>query len=374
MEFATFAGQLTAQGVGKFTPMATLEENYKTNIETINGLLPKIGRVFIDETRVFGDPMASVFTKTDQPFGGGVEFGAFIEGTPNKKRDGTCFPKGHAGLVSQVAWSNYAYNNDVTLFDYEINKAVFTPEEAASYFANKLRLPLKTTALLHYHACLQLLSDVIDGTRSISSYDRSDGSGTVGAAVTYAADVIGYCGKVTKSDLAISVPAEGELTTISADDSMDFVKIFEGIAADMEYESKSFNKAGVSTFITGKPYLVVEKKTLNALDHAFMTDGNFKGFPTKTAREFLGRFADIVEINKFPSLPTNASYADYHIGGIMIDKDACKEYVLNATVESMRCVNERATGYNFQGESILTVKKTVPSYALLVTEPQASSN
>ena len=48
----------------------------------------------------------------------------------------------------------------------------------------------------------------------------------------------------------------------------------------------------------------------------------------------------------------------------MLDKDACKEYVLNATVESMRCVNERATGYNFQGESILTVKKTVPSYAL----------
>ena len=374
MEFANFAGQLTAQGVGTFTPMATLEANYKTNIQTINGLLPKIGTVFLDETRVFGDPMASVFTKTDQPFGGGVEFGAFIEGTANKKRDGTCFPKGSAALVSQVAWSNYAYNNDVTLYDYEINKAVFTPEEAASYFANKLRLPLKTTALLHYQACLQLLSDVIDGTRSISSYDRSDGSATVGAAVTYAADVIGYCGKVTKSDLAISVPAEGELTTISADDSMDFVKIFEGIAADMEYESKSFNKAGVSTFITGKPYLICEKKTLNALDHAFMTDGNFKGFPTKTAREFLGRFADIVEINKFPSLPTNASYADYHIGGIMIDKDACKEYVLNATVESMRCVNERATGYNFQGESILTVKKTVPSYALLVTEPQASSN
>ena len=373
MEFANFAGQLTAQGVGTFTPMATLEENYKTNIQTINGLLPKIGRVFIDETRVFGDPMASVFTKTDQPFGGGVEFGAFIEGTANKKRDGTCFPKGSAALVSQVAWSNYAYNNDVTLYDYEINKAVFTPEEAASYFANKLRLPLKTTALLHYHACLQLLSDVIDGTRSISSYDRSDGSATVGAAVTYAANVIGYCGKVTKSDLAISVPTEGELTTISADDSMDFVKIFEGIAADMEYESKSFNKAGVSTFITGKPYLICEKKTLNALDHAFMTDGNFKGFPTKTAREFLGRFADIVEINKFPSLPTNSSYADYHIGGIMLDKEACKEYVLNATVESMRCVNERATGYNFQGESILTVKKTVPSYALLVTEPGAQT-
>lgn len=371
MEFNNFAGQLTAQGTGRFTPMATLEENYKTNIQTINGLLPKIGRVFIDETRVFGDPMATVFNRTDQPFGGGVEFGAFIEGTPNKKRDGTCFPKGSAALVSQVAWSNYAYNNDVTLYDYEINKAVFTPEEAASYFANKLRLPLKTTSLLHYQACLQLLSDVIDGTRSISSYDRTDGNEDVGAAVTYTADVVGYCGKVNKSDLAISTPAEDTLTTISADDSMEFVKIFEGIAADMEYESKTFNKAGVSTFLTEKPYLLVEKKTLNALDHAWMTDGTFKGFPTKSGREFLNRFADIVEINKFPALPTNASYADYHIGGIMLDKSACREYVLNATVESMRCVNERATGYNFQGESILAVKKTVPSYALLVTEPGA---
>lgn len=368
MGFDKFAGQMVAEGVGRFTPMATLEENYKTNIETINGLLPKISRVFIDETRVFNDPMATLFAKTDDAFGAGVEFASFVEGSPNRRRDGTCFPKGEGTLVSQVAYSNYAYNNNITLYDYEINKAVFTPDEAGAFFANKLMLPLKTTSLLHYDSCLQMLSGVIDGSRTISSYDRSDGTVGSGAAVTYTADVLGYAGKVNKSSLVIPAPVEDTLTTISAADASGFALTLEGVASDMEFESKTFSKAGVSTFVIGKPNLIAEKKTLNALDNCWMVDGAFKGFPTKTCRDFIRQFADIVEINKFPGLPTATGYDAHRIGALMLDKGACKEIVKNATVESDRCVNERATGYNFQGESILGIKKTVPSYALLVKE------
>ena len=363
MAFDIYAGQSIAEGIGKNLPMATLEENYKTNIETINGLLPKISRVFFDETRVFGDPMASLFVKTDEVFGAGVEFGAFVEGSPNKKKDGTCFPKGGGTLVSQVAYTNYAYSNDITLYDYEINKAVFTPEEAGSYFANKLLLPRKTESLHHYVSGLQLLSGVIDGSRTITSTSSSDGTG---AEITYTADVVGYAGKVNKSSLVIPAPVEDSLTTITADDASGFALTLEGVAADMQYESKTFSKLGVSTFAVGKPYVIAEKKTLNALDNCWMVDGAFKGFPTKTARDFIRMFADIVEINKFPELPTATGYDAHRIGAIMLDKSACREFVKYANVESDRCVKERATGYNFQGESIMTISKTLPSYALLV--------
>jgi hypothetical protein len=218
----------------------------------------------------------------------------------------------------------------------------------------------------HYKSWLQLVSDVVDGTRSIASFTKSDGTGT---PVTYAPSaILGYAGMVELADLVIPAPVVGDLTVISDADALAFIQTLEGAASDMIYETSAFNKLGIETFVSGRPLVFAETKTLNAIDSAWAAGGVYKGFPTVSAREYIRRFADIVEIDIFPALPTNETYALYHIGAVMMDRDAMREVIKYADVESSRCTNERATGYNYQGESVMYIWKGAPSYALLVKE------
>lgn len=365
VDFSDFAGQLVQDGVGVNSPITSLEEGQTAPVGvTINGLMPKISRVFIEETKIFNDPFGAVVRRVDDPYGVGVETAGFMSGAANKLRDGTCMPSGTVALASQVNYINWAYNVEVKIYDREVNKGVMSPAEAGTYVAEKLKTPLKTVAQNHYRSWLQLLSDVVDGTRTIASNSKSDGSGAV---VSYAPTAIeGYAGLVEDSKLVIPAPAAGSLTTISDADALSFVKKLEGVAADMKYESDDYNLLGIETFITGKPLLFAETKTLNAIDHAWSTAAANKAVPTVGARAYISQFADIVEIDAFPAIPTQVTYPTQRLGAVMIDRDALREVVKYADVESMRCANERATGYNYQGESIMVIWAGAPSYAMLV--------
>ena len=365
--FDKFAGQLIKDCVGVNSPLTSLEEG---SVEpagvTINGLMPKISRVFIEETRIFNDPFGAVVRRVDDPYGVGIETAGFMTGAANKLRDGTCMPSGTVPLAHQVNYINWAYNVEVKVYDREVNKGVLNADEAGRYVAEKLKTPFKAVAQSHYRSWLQLLSDVIDGERDIASSTRSDGTGT---PVSYAPDaIVGYAGFVDETVLVIPTPVVGELSEISDTDALEFVHRLEGVAADMQYEGTDYNLLGIETFIVGRPLLFAETKTLNAIDVAWSASAGYKGVPTVTGREYLRRFADIVEIDAFPALPTNENFADLRLGAVLIDREALREVVKYADVESMRCANERATGYNYQGESIMAIWAGAPSYAMLVKE------
>ena len=326
--------------------------------------MPKVSRVFIEETKIFNDPFGAVVRKVEDPYGVGIETAGFQYGAANKLRDGTAMPTEQVPVVSQVNYINWSYNVEIKVFDREVNKGLMGPDEAGKYVSEKLKTPLKTVAMDHYKSWLQLLSDVVDGTRSISSFSKSDGTGS---AVTYAPTaIVGYAGFVEKSAIICAAPVAGTLSTISAADALLYVQKLEGIAADMAFETSTFNKLGIDTFITGRPLLIAETKTLNAIDMAWSASSGYKGVPTISGRDYLKRFCDIVEIDVFPDLPTNATYASYRIGAILIDRDALREVIKYADVESMRSANERATGYNYQGESIMAIWAGAPSYAMLI--------
>ncbi len=363
--FTKFAGQLVENGIDVGMPTNNLEEPEKKNLRIVNGLTQKIGRTLIEETRIFDNELLHIMVSVDQEFGAGVEIAEFMRGAVNKKRGTTCIPRGTVDMTSQVLFNNFAYNIPISIYDREVNKQVLNAETAGQYVAQKLRTPLKTLYMLRYRALLQLISDVVSGTRSITSTDRSDGTGN---EVTYApTDIVGYAGKIGTPDITIGPPTIGTPTVITDADAVKFVTEIEGIATDMREESTEFNTLGIETFALDKPYLIVEAKTLNALDNAWMVSGGFKGVPTKTAREYLARYADIVEITgAFPDIPTNDTYTNKRLGAVLLDRWALREYVEWANVETVRCVEDRSTNYSYQGSSIMGIYRGSPSYAMLV--------
>lgn len=365
--FDNFAGQLVASGVRPNAPLIQLEGKmdataYK-NLAQINGLMPKISDVIIHETRVFNNPLDADFRKVSAPYGAGVEQASFVTGAANKKNEGGCIPRGSVDMVSQINVCNFAYDIDVDIKDREISMAVMNGDQLGSYVAEKLKTPLKTLSQMKYRAQVQLLSDVIDGTRSITSSDSSDGTG---ATVTYNPNITGYAGVIENS--GVNLPPVELKKAPAFSSGADAVKIcekLEAAAADMQEETDEYNVLGVDTFIVGKPLLVMERKTLNALDNAWTTDGADKKIPTRTAREYLSRFADIREIGSFAALPTNSSYANKRLVATMIDKDALKDFVRFADMESDRCTKGRLTGYNYQGENTYAIYRGLNAYALL---------
>ena len=101
-------------------------------------------------------------------------------------------------------------------------------------------------------------------------------------------------------------------------------------------------------------------------------NGNYgyAGFPTVSAREYIRQFAEIVEIDTFADLPTapvgaTVTYAGYGLRFVLIDRDAFVEVVKWADMEGQRCAKLRLTGYNFAGESILSIWRGVNSYAMV---------
>lgn len=165
----------------------------------------------------------------------------------------------------------------------------------------------------------QLISDVIDGTRSISSTTVSDGTGT---SVTYAPTITGYCATSAIMDSGVLLPAlvQGTIPSISVSDTVTMLENLQNAATEMREDSPAYSKLGISTFVEEKPNLIMESKVLNAMDSAIMA-GASQRLPTRTAREFVNTFADLVEIESFADLPTNAGYSDKRLAAVLLDKD-----------------------------------------------------
>lgn len=366
--FNNFAGQEVASGIRSNEPVIAFEnESTRTvlnNLGLINGLIPKIGKVLIRETRVMDNPLDFLFRKNSLPFGVGFEDAEFITGANNKKNDGTCVPVGNPSMEAQLNLINLAWSIDVSVKDREINKAVMTPEEVGQYVAQKMRTPRKTLAMLKYRSEVQILSDVIDGTRSISSTDNSDGTGT---SVTYSPTIKGYAGAVEDLGFVLAPLAQGTPASFAqASDAMDMLIAIQNAATEMREEGTYYSALGINTFSLQKPNLVIEEKVLNALDKAWALDGAAKQIPTRTAREFLDTFCDVVSFpGAFADLPTNASYTDKRLAAVLIDKDSCTEAVAWEDVASQYCCKERMWGYNFGGASSMAIYRGNPACAFI---------
>ena len=151
--FDQFAGQEVASGIRPNEPVIAFEnESTRTvlnNLGLINGLIPKIGKVLIRETRIMDNPLDRIFRKTALPFGVGWEDAEFSEGATNKKNNGRCVPIGNPTMEAQLNLINLAWSIDVSVKDREINQATMTPEEVGQYVAQKLRTPRKKIGRAH---------------------------------------------------------------------------------------------------------------------------------------------------------------------------------------------------------------------------------
>lgn len=383
--FVGFSGQLISSGIDQNMPLVALEQAVDSttyaNLNKINGLLPKIKDIFIRSTTIFANPLDPYVNRYDERYGAGLEQASFMVGAYNEKHDGTCVPRGTPDMASQLDMINFAYSVDVDIKDREIDKAVLDDGQRSVYVAEKMKTPLKTIGTLKYRAWVQLLSDVIDGTRSISSKTSFNGQDAKSgaASVTYAPTIKGYAGVVEKRTEVIPMVEVGKKSSIFTPlDALNICNELKARASDFAFETDEYNVLGIDTFATGTPLLIAEKKVLDAMDTVFAEanakgNGNnfgYAGFPTVSAREYLRQFAELVEIDTFAELPTDPvdatiTYAGYALHFVLIDRDAFVEVVKWADMEGQRCAKARLTGYNFAGESILSIWRGVDSYAMV---------
>ena len=365
--FDRFAGQEVASGIRPNEPLMAFEEEATAaklaNIASIQGLLPKISKVIVHETRIKEGNLDTYFKKGSMPFGAGLEHIGFIDGAVNAKNSGRCVPFGNATAVGQLDVINLAWSLNISVWDREISQNVMNAAEVGDYVAQKLRTPYKTLAALKRNAEIQLVSDVIDGTRSVSSTESSDGTGS---SVTYAPNIKGYAGEIEDTGIVMPALVQGTLPAFaSASDALDLCKKLQDHAAEMKEEGTAYSKLNINTFCLEDPLLIMETRVLNAMDNAWALDGAAKQVPTRTAREYLRTFAEIVEIPAFAELPTNASYTNKRLGAVLIDRDSLSEQVAWDNVESERCVEQRMTGYNLGGASALGVYRGNPACGVL---------
>lgn len=365
--FDRFSGQEIASGIRPNEPLMAFEEEATAaklaNIAAVQGLLPKITKILVHETRIKDGNLDYYFKKGSLPYGAGLEHIGFMDGAVNAKNSGRCVPFGNVQAVGQLDVINLAWSLNISVWDREISQNVLGGEELGAYVSQKLRTPYKTLAALKRNAEIQLISDVIDGTRSISSTDASDGNGN---SVTYSPNIKGYAGEIEDTQIVMPALVQGTLPAFaSSADAMSLVKTLQDHAAEMMEEGTDYSKLGINTFCLENPLLIMETRVLNALDNAWALDGAAKQIPTRTAREFLRTFADIVEIPAFAELPTNASYTNKRLGAVLLDRDSLSEQIAWDNVESQRCVEQRMTGYNVAGASALTVYRGNPACGVL---------
>lgn len=392
--FTPYAGQEVKGGASTTPynqPVIALGDPFSAaalaNLAKINGLLPKVARTIIHETRVIKDPLARVFNTVEDPLGVATEHAAFSAGATNKLNDGVCVARGSVDMVSQLTASNFAWDIPLSIYDREIAGAAMDNATVESYVAQKMRTIDKTIADLSYQAEKVIISDVVPGKRTITSTTASDGNGS---AVSFTTTPAGYAGAVDKmSEWYISdVTAKSKVTITdkAASNASDMSVVLEmlqqlkDVAADFESsEITTYNKLGIKTHSTETPYLIMEKKVLNALDNvvANTTTSNgygYSGFPTKTAREYIAGFADLVEIDAFAALPTydkttyanSVDYTGHRLGAVMLDKEAAWRIRKFSNVEGERCSHQRMYGYSARGEEDLAIWHGVPSYAMIV--------
>ena len=365
--FDNFAGQEIASGIRPNEPLMAFEEEATAtklaNIAAVQGLLPKISKIIVHETRIKEGSLDRYFKKGSLPYGAGLEHIGFMDGALNAKQTGRCVPFGNVQAAGQLDVINLAWSLNISVWDREISQNILSAEELGDYVAQKLRTPYKTLAALKRTAEIQLISDVIDGTRSVSSTDQSDGNGN---SVTYAPNIAGYAGQIEDTGIVMPALVQGTLPTFAqASDALDLCKTLQDRAAEMMEEGTAYSAMGINTFCLEQPLLIMETRVLNAMDNAWALDGAAKQIPTRTAREYLRQFAEIVEIPEFAELPTNANYTDKRLGAVLIDRDSLSEQIAWDNVESQRCVEQRMTGYNLGGASALTVYRGNPACGVL---------
>lgn len=372
-QFAQYAGQLITAGAWTDpapAPAIALEgvsdPTVLANLQRLHGLMQKVAEVVIHEPAVFESPLESMIRKYGTPYGVGIEQMGFLTGAPNKRNDGRCIAHGDVDGASQINLINFAHNIELSIYDREVNRAVLNEQQAGSYIGAKMRLPLKTMAQMKYRSTVQLLSDIVDGTRSVVGYQNSNEPDS--AQQTYSVTVAGYAGDVEAMDAVVPAVTEGDLVSFAdPSDATDIIKTLQGVARDFKFESDSYNKLGIQTFVSGRPTVIMEAKTLDAMDNVLALDGTDKRIPTRDAREYIRTFADIREIDAFAALPTNSSYTNQRIMAVMCDADDFLfEGIQENSVEGQRCSNQRSVGYSYRYASTLGIWKGSNSYAMTV--------
>ena len=105
--FDKFAGQEIASGVRKNEPLMAFEEEATAaklaNIAAVQGLLPKISKIIVHETRIKEGNLDAYFKKGAMPYGAGIEHIGFVDGAANAKQSGRCVPYGNVDAVGQLA-------------------------------------------------------------------------------------------------------------------------------------------------------------------------------------------------------------------------------------------------------------------------------
>lgn len=355
-----------------------------SNLSAINGLIPKVGRVIVHDTMVYEAGIMDIFKRMDSPFGVAAEHAIFNSGAVNKLNPGMCVGRGTVQMSSQLTASNLAWNVPLSIYDREINGAVMSETEVNAYVAQKMRTMQKTINELQFNAAKVMLSDAVPGSRTISSYSASDGTGS---AVTMTSTPDGYAGKVSL-DTAFTIPeiARGSQPALAAaspyssvmEAVLAYLQTLEGAASDMRYPGSDYNALGVDTFSGDRPWLIMETKVLNQFDNeiANATTSNgygYSGFPTKTAREYIARFADLREIDSFAALPaydsttfpTSTDYTGDRLTAVLLDKDAPWLITKFNNVEGQRCSADRMFGYSARGEQDMAIFKGVNSFVMI---------
>lgn len=354
------------------------------NLPSINGLLPRVSSVIIHDTMVYEGSVMRIFNRRDDPFGVATEHAIFSTGAANKLNAGYCVPRGSVSLNPQITASNLAWNVPINIYDREINGAVMSETEIQAYVAQKMRTMQKTINELQFNAAKVMLSDCVPGSRTISSYTASDGTGS---SVTMTSTPDGYAGKVNlDTDFTIPEVNRGSMPSLAASGGyssvmeavLAYLQTLEGAASDMAYPGSDYNLLGTDTFSGDRPWLIMESKVINQFDNAIAnaTTSNgygYSGFPTKTAREYIARFADLIEIDAFAALPaydsttypTSTDYTGDRLTAVLLDKDAPWLITKFNNMEGQRCAGERMYGYSARGEQDMAIFKGVNSFVMI---------
>lgn len=388
-QYALYAGQ-AGKGSGiRTTPYATpvfdlgqpVNASAIAALNKINSMMPKIGKTIFHETSVYQPDILNIFKRYDSPFGVAVEDAAFQTVGINKKSDGTCVPRNTDAAVSQLSGSNIGFNFTVNVYDREVNGAMLSDAEIASYVAQKMRLLQAGYYDMMFNAAKQVISDVVPGKRTISSYESSIGSGT-SSSVTPKPE--GYCGKVSNhTDMVITeISSPGAEPTIKdertgGDDYAlvhDLLAEVKSIANGMKYPSTGYNKLGRKTFSKNKN-VIMESGVLDVFDKVIANaeDLYFEG---KDARSYIRSIdgVSLVEIDSFAALPAydsttyvgSTDYTGQRLACVIADEDVFGLINHWQNTESQRCMGERMTATNFQGEQTLRAWHGAPAACILV--------
>ena len=354
------------------------------NMPAINGLLPRVSSVIIHDTMVYEGSVMRIFNRRDDPYGVATEHAIFSAGAANKLNFGFCVPRGSVSMNPQITASNLAWNVPINIYDREINGAILSETEIQAYVAQKMRTMQKTISELQFTAAKTMLSDCVPGSRTISSYNSSDGTGS---SVTMTSTPDGYAGAVNlDTDFTIPEITRGSMPTLAASGGyssvmeavLAYLQTLEGAASDMRYPGNDYNLLGTDTFSGDRPWCIMETKVLNQFDNAIAnaTTSNgygYSGFPSTNAREYIARFADLIEIDAFAALPaydstTYPSSVDYtgdRLTAVLLDKDAPWLITKFNNMEGQRCAGERMYGYSARGEQDMAIFKGVNSFVMI---------